>query len=81
MQATMTTKGQVTLPKPIRDKLHLRPGDKIDFVLDGDVVRVTPVTASVTALKGMVPRPAAPVSLDEMDAAIARAAARRSSSR
>ena len=81
MQATITSKGQVTLPKPIRDKLHLRPGDKIDFVLDGDGLRVTPVTAPVTELKGMVPKPAVPVSLQEMDAAIARAAARRSSIR
>ena len=81
MQATITSKGQVTLPKPIREKLHLRPGDKIDFVLDGDGLRVTPVTAPVTELKGMVPKPAVPVSLQEMDAAIAGAAARRSSIR
>ena len=81
MQTTITSKGQVTLPKPIRDQLHLRPGDKIDFALEGDGLRVTPVTASVTQLKGMVPKPAAPVSLEEMDAAIARAAARRSSVR
>lgn len=81
MQATITSKGQVTLPKPIRDRLHLRPGDKIDFTLEGDVLRVTPVTAPVTQLKGMVPKPAVPVSLQEMDAAIARAAARRSSIR
>ena len=81
MQATITSKGQVTLPKPIRDKLHLRPGDKIDFVLDGDGLRVMPVTAPVTELKGMMPKPAVPVSLQEMDAAIARAAARRSSIR
>ena len=81
MQATITSKGQVTLPKPIRDKLHLQPGDKIDFTLEGDGLRVTPVTGSVTQLKGMVPKPAVPVSLQEMDAAIARAAARRSSIR
>ena len=76
MQATITGKGQVTLPKPIRGKLHLRPGDKIDFVLEGDGLRVTPVTASVAQLKGMVPKPAVPVSLREMDEAIARAAVR-----
>ena len=78
MQATITSKGQVTLPKPIRDKLHLKPGDKIDFMLEGDGLRVTPVTAPVTQLKGMVPKPAVPVSLQEMDAAIAGAATRRS---
>lgn len=77
MQATITSRGRVTLPKPIRDQLHLGPGDKIDFMLEGDGVRVTPVTAPVTQLKGMVPKPAVPVSLEEMDAAIARAAVRR----
>ncbi len=77
MQATITSKGRVTLPKPIRDELHLEPGDKIDFVVEGDGLRVTPVNARVTQLKGVLPQPAVPVSLQEMDAAIARAAARR----
>lgn len=78
MQATITSKGQVTLPKPIRDKLHLKPGDKIEFVLDDDDgLRVTPVTASITQLKGMVPAPASPLSLEEMDAAVADAATAR----
>ena len=36
MQATITSKGQVTLPKPIRDRLHLKPGDRIDFMLEDD---------------------------------------------
>ena len=78
MQATITSKGQVTVPKPIRDRLHLEAGDKIDFILEEDgSVRVTPVNASVRRLKGMVPRPRSPVSLEEMDAAIAREAARK----
>lgn len=74
MQATITAKGQVTVPKPIRDKLKLKPGDRIDFILvSGDEVRVVPVTASVKQLKGMVPRPGKPVTLQQMDNAIARA--------
>ena len=78
MQSTITSKGQVTVPKPIRDRLHLKAGDTIDFVLeDESCVRVTPVNVSVTSLKGMVPKPAVPVSLEEMDAAIAREAARK----
>ena len=78
MQATITSKGQVTVPKPIRDRLHLKPGDKIDFILEEDGgLRVTPVTASVTQLKGMVPRPGFPVSVEQMDEAIARTAARK----
>ena len=39
--------------------------------------RVAPVTASVTQLEGMVPRPGFPVSIDQKDEAIARAAARK----
>lgn len=67
----MTSKGQVTFPKPIRDKLRLRPGDKVDFVLEEDgSLRITPVTASVTQLKGMAPKPESPVSLEAMDEAI-----------
>ena len=79
MRATITSKGQVTLPKPIRDRLHLKPGDKIDFMLDDDgCLRVAPVTTSVTQLKGMLPKPDVPVTLEAMDQAIAEAAARRS---
>lgn len=69
----MTSKGQVTFPKPIRDKLRLRPGDKIEFTLveDGSLL-VTPVTAPVTQLKGMVPKPESPLSLEALDEAVAR---------
>jgi AbrB family looped-hinge helix DNA binding protein len=36
MSTTMTAKGQVTVPKVIRDELGLKPGDRVDFVLDGE---------------------------------------------
>ena len=78
MQATITSKGQVTVPKKVRDQLHLKAGDKIEFLVDEDgTVRVVPVTAKVTELKGMVPKPRRAVSLEEMDEAIARGAAKR----
>ena len=78
MQATITAKGQVTVPKVIRDKLRLKPGDRIDFLLDASgELRVTPVTASIKQLKGMVPRPREPVTLEQMDDAITRAYGRR----
>ncbi len=68
MQATITSKGQVTLPKAIRERFQLEPGDRIEFILKrDDLLRVAPVTQ----LKGMLPKPAVPVTLQEMDEAIA----------
>jgi antitoxin PrlF len=73
--ATVTTKGQLTLPKEIRTALGVGPGDKVEFVRmeDGNYA-VMPATQSVKKLKGLIPKPRKPVSLDDMDAAIARGA-------
>ena len=77
MRVTMTNKGQVTLPKPIRDTLLLEPGGTLKIILEEDgSLRVVPLTAPVTCLKGMVPKPASPVSLEQMDEAIAMTAGR-----
>ena len=71
MLSTLTSKGQLTLPKPIRVRLHLRSGDRVPFVLleDGRV-ELVPVTAPLTRLRGMRPAPPEPVSLEQMDAAV-----------
>jgi len=76
--ATLTSKGQTTVPKDIRDHLHLRPGDRIEFVIEPDG-RVVLVSASFDAadLAGALPRPKRPVSLDEMEAAIRKRGGRR----
>ncbi len=70
--ATLSTKGQTVIPKPIRDHLDLRPGDKLDFVLlgNGDVV-IRPAVDDVRKLKGLLRRPGRkPVSVEEMNQAI-----------
>ncbi len=53
MLATITFKGQVTIPKEIRDLLHLRTNDKVDFVLDGERVLLAPVK-TLLDLRGAV---------------------------
>ena len=58
-------------------KLRLKPGDRIDFLLEDGGARITPVKASVTELKGMLAKPASPVSLAEMDEPIASAGRRK----
>ena len=72
MLATMTSKGQITIPKPAREALQLHPGDRVEFVFGDDGrLFLFSATQPVGSLKGMLPKPVRPVSLEEMDAAIA----------
>ena len=72
--ATVTSKGQVTLPRKVREALRIRPGDRIDFVLGEDGgVRVRAGKVDVNELRGLLHRPGRrPVSLEAMAQAIAR---------
>ena len=75
--ATITSKGQITLPKTVRDQLELGPGDRVDFVLAPDGrFDLIPVKASVKSLKGCVPAPKKPVTIEAMAKAV-RARAKR----
>ena len=76
--ATMTSKGQITVPQSVRDALGLKPGAKIDFVpLEGGF-KLVPLHHDVTTLRGrFAGRVSRPASLAQMDAAIATAAAER----
>ncbi len=79
---TITSKGQVTIPKAIRDELGLSPGDRVRFTRqhDGTVI-VEPETVDVRSLKGMFSHAVdSVVSLEDMDRAIAEAAAESSAS-
>ncbi len=72
MMALITSKGQVTIPVAARRKLGLVPGSRVDFVLnEQEHLEMIPVADSVRKLKGMVPRPARPLTLEEMDRVIA----------
>jgi AbrB family looped-hinge helix DNA binding protein len=74
MAATLTSKGQLTIPKAVRNRLHLQTGDKVEFVFHENSVEMIPVSGSVRDLKGMVTRPEKAVSLDEMDRVIRESA-------
>jgi AbrB family looped-hinge helix DNA binding protein len=53
--SNVTTKGQVTIPKKIRDKMHLKTGDKIDFVLEKDgTARILPVSSPIDSIIGII---------------------------
>ena len=71
-EATLTTKGQVTIPKSVRDHLKLETGARLDFVIEDDgTVVVKPVTRHVRELAGLLHRSGRrPVSVRGMDEAI-----------
>lgn len=64
--------GQTTLPKSVRDALDLQPGDRVEYVLEGDHVELRRSSADLTALDGMLNRSEAPVSVEDMNDAIER---------
>jgi AbrB family looped-hinge helix DNA binding protein len=73
--ATMTSKGQLTVPKAIRDRLGLAPGDKVEFV-EGDgggdrVVLRKRRVVSVRELFKALPKGAVPSGQEATDDAIA----------
>jgi antitoxin PrlF len=71
MIARITSKGQLTIPKPVRDRLRLRTGDRIEFQFDEqDAVKMIAVSSTIKHLKGFLPKPAKTVRLEDMQKAI-----------
>jgi AbrB family looped-hinge helix DNA binding protein len=68
---TLTSKGQVTIPKAVREELGLREGDRVAFRVqeDGTVV-VEPETVDVLSLAGVLTPRRKGVSIEEMNEAI-----------
>ena len=54
MQSALTAKGQATIPKPIRDHLGLKPGDRVKFFIQPDGRVVILPMVPITALKGLL---------------------------
>jgi antitoxin PrlF len=65
----------MTLPKEIRDRLNLKPGDRLDVSTDGDHIIMTPSTLDIDDLCRVLPAPKHAATLDEIDLAVRRRAA------
>jgi antitoxin PrlF len=76
--ATVTSKGQITIPSRVRTALGLEAGDRVEFVEQGKgQFAIVAATRSVQELKGLFQgKRSKPVSIEEMNAAIARRASR-----
>ena len=79
MLSTVTDKGQVTLPKPIRDRLGIRAGTRIDFEIQADsTLKVRVLTRGASGLFGLIERPGEVArSHDEIDGAVTAAVSER----
>lgn len=71
-ESTMTSKGQVTIPKAVREALRLQAGDRLEFVIsESGKVLMTPVKTTVAEIYGMLHKPdQEPVTVEAMDEAI-----------
>lgn len=71
--ATLTSKGQVTLPKTVRTQLSLSTGDRIEFVeVAPGRYEIVPVVHDIQSLKGLLGSAEHVVSVKEMNQAIAK---------
>jgi AbrB family looped-hinge helix DNA binding protein len=81
--AVVTSKGQITIPVEVRQRLGLETGHRVDFVeiADGQYALIA-ATVDIRSLRGIAGKPLKPVSIDDMNRAIReRAAGRRPSGR
>ncbi len=70
--ATMTSKGQLTVPREVRALLDLKPGDKVELTADGEgrVVMKRVQLRSIGDLFGILPAGPIPPTVEEMDEVI-----------
>ncbi len=76
MEVTLSSKCQATIPKAVRERLGLKPGDRFKFFFHPDGVIILPKIPT-SRLRGIVPKLSRPTTLEEMDAAIAAGATER----
>ncbi len=75
--ATMTSKGQITIPASVRASLGVEAGDRVEFIqVEPGRFELIAATQSVTALKGMIRKPAKMVTVKAMNEAIAHQGAK-----
>ncbi|MGA2861428.1 MAG: AbrB/MazE/SpoVT family DNA-binding domain-containing protein [Steroidobacteraceae bacterium] len=70
--ATITSKGQITLPKAVRTKLGLEAGHRVEFIETDAGFLVKPATRDIRLLKGILPKPRRAVTIEDMNKSLAR---------
>lgn len=76
--AVLTSKGQITIPKQVRQGLGVATGDRVEFIeVEKGVFNMVAATRDIRELKGSVPKPSKPIRVEDMNRAIARMGGRR----
>ncbi|MCY3656763.1 MAG: AbrB/MazE/SpoVT family DNA-binding domain-containing protein [Chloroflexi bacterium] len=75
LESTVGANGRITIPKGVRASLGVQPGDRVRYIIEGDTVRIVAVRP-IQRLFGAQRYDGPPVSLEDMDAAIADGARR-----
>ncbi len=75
-ESTITSRGQTTLPKEVREALDLKAGDKVRYLIYDGEVRIAAVQP-IERLFGILKYDGPPATLEDMDRAIAEGACRR----
>jgi AbrB family looped-hinge helix DNA binding protein len=71
--ATVTSKGQITIPMDVRHRMNVNKGDRVELIEIGPGrYEFVAATHNVRELKGMIGKPSKKVSIDEMNKAIGR---------
>ena len=74
--SVVTSKGQITIPVEVRQRLGLETGHRVDFVeIDSGQFALVAATVDLKSLRGMVAKPPKPVSIEDMNRSIRERAA------
>jgi len=77
LESIMTRKGQVTIPKAIRDRLGVKEGEKVFFVMRGEEVVLKVVKGTILALRGSVEPSAHPEDFARIRQSVKQAVAKK----
>jgi len=76
MTSTLTSKGQITIPLPIREEWGLQRGDKVSFSVVLQGVLIQRMSRPVQSLRGILPKPKRRLSIEQMRKVIAKEASK-----
>jgi antitoxin PrlF len=72
-ESRVNSRGQVTVPKAVRVRLNLKPGDRVVFIVEDDgAVRLRAAKQDISSLRGILPPPKRRATIEEIEEAIAR---------